>query len=328
MPVSTLLPAITPCPIELLRWTEVPHPERAVARNDLVRVRHGVFAPRDAWQVLAPWDRYRARVYAAHLTHRDAVFCLESAAALTGMPIFGDPGPVHVLIPPNGSSRLSGGIRAHTGGPDRGIHEVAGLAFTTVADTAVDLARSRHRAIGLAGTDAALRLDRSLQTSRMMEINEGRSSSRGRAIARWAIDRARAEAETALESVSRAVIEWLGFPEPHLQVTFRSSAGAEDRSDFVWPGYAVAGEADGDLKFDGRFGSPTLLLEKQRQRDHRLRAHVRAVVHWAWADAITFTPLRSLLTSAGLTVVHPEDTAQLLSLQRTLRPRAAGPTVS
>jgi len=61
-----------------------------VERGRLVRVRHGVYAFALLWNALPPWERYSAKVPAA-MTYPDAVFALESAAALVGMPTFGDP---------------------------------------------------------------------------------------------------------------------------------------------------------------------------------------------------------------------------------------------
>ncbi|MFB7893927.1 hypothetical protein ACFC1I_17135 [Microbacterium sp. NPDC056044] len=246
-----------------------------------------------------------------------AVFCLESAAALLGMPIFGDPIDVHVLVPAGRASRLISGVRTHRSSEDRTIVATGGVAMTGPEDTAVDLARLRHPAIGLASADAAMRHPAESTAERLLLINEARVSGRGRDIARWPLARARPESETAIESVSRAVIEWLGFPAPELQV-----AGQKDRADFVWKLARLGGEADGDLKYDGRFGDAREVLRRQTLRDRRLRTHLRAVVHWGWTDATTVTPLRDILTGSGLRPIAPEQTAQLHSLRRLLASHA------
>lgn len=322
---------IASCPIPLLRQPDAPHPERAIARGDLLRVRRGVYASRALWRELAPWDRYLCRVHAVALIHPDAVFCLESAAALLGMPVFGDPGTVHILVPATGASRLVGGIRAHRATLERVIVEASGVLMTSPADTAIDISRHRHAALGLAAADAALHMDASWSTDALLSANEARTSSRGRDLARWPLTHATALAENAFESISRAVIEWLGFPPPQLQVTFRSTVGDEDRVDFLWrePGSSlratgVAGEADGDVKYDGRFGEPRMLLKNQSRRDLRLLDHVSAVAHWGWDDAIRAAPLRTRLRAAGLKAVAPENTAQLFSLRRAVAPYSTG----
>jgi hypothetical protein len=316
--MPTAVTSITPSPVALLRFADVTHPERAVRRRELVRVRAGVYAPWEQWRALPPWDRYLARVHAVATVRPDAVFSHESAAALLGLPIFGDPVVVHVLAPPGTTARLVGGVRVHNWIGDRYVIEVGGVVLTTAADTAVDLARSRHAAMGLAVADGALRLDSALSSDDLVAVNEARASKRGRALARWPLHSASALAATAGESVSRAVIEWLGFPPPILQLTFRSRTGEEDRPDFVWPEFGLAGEADGDLKYDGRYGSPITLLRRQSERDARLRVHLTSVAHWGWREATMVDPLRSLLLGHGMRPVAPEVSAHLFSLRRAL----------
>ncbi|MFH8250404.1 hypothetical protein ACH3VR_08585 [Microbacterium sp. B2969] len=325
------LPAIMPSPIALLRFADISHPERGVRRSELVRVRAGVYAAALEWEKLAPWERYLARVHAVALLRPDAVFSHESAAALLGLPIFGDPTVVHVLASPGTTARLIAGVRVHNWTGDRELIEVSGMLLTSVADTAVDLARSRHPAIGLSVADGALRLDPRLGVANFVANNEARSSKRGRAIARWPLSAATPLAATAVESVSRAVIEWLGFPPPELQVTLRASTVDEDRPDFLWPDLRVAGEADGDLKYDGRFGSPTDILKRQRVRDARLRTQLKAVAHWGWYEATTVDPLRTLLLGHGLRPIRPENPVPLFSLRRAVAPSAphrVSPTAS
>ncbi len=60
-----------------------------------IRVRAGVYAPRAEWDRLKPWERYLARVHAYALVNPDAVFSHESAAALLGLPLFGEPRDIH-----------------------------------------------------------------------------------------------------------------------------------------------------------------------------------------------------------------------------------------
>lgn len=205
---------IAPSPLALLRTAEVPYPARSIARGDVVRVRHGVYAQAAEWAALTPWDRYLARVHAVAMLWPDVVFSHESAAALARMPIFRDPVIVHVIADPSSSSRVLGGIRLHTTQEAREVFEASGLLLTPPGDTAVTLARARHNGIGLAMTDAALRIDPRLSPARLNADNARRSSSRGRRVARWVLDRTTPAAETPLESLSRAVIEWLGFPAP------------------------------------------------------------------------------------------------------------------
>jgi hypothetical protein len=320
---------LAPCPLELIPARRLGSSSRSVRNGEVVAVTRGVYVAAPAWRDLQPWTRYLVRVHAAASQHPEAVFCLESAAVLRGEPIFGDPAVVHVLGGADGTSRVSGGVLVHTTRDARAIEEDAGVRMVGRVDTAVDLARSRHNAVGLTAADAALRADPSLTVEQLVATNEARASSRGRRHARWPLHRASALPESALESVDRAVIEWLGFPEPELQVWIRgdgrTDGDRDDRVDKWWPAFAVAGEGDGDLKYDGRYGDARDALERRHSRDARLfRRGVRAVPHWGWAEAIGAYPLRAILRSAGLPIIAPEDTTQLFSLRRALRTAAGG----
>lgn len=286
--------------------------------GNLVRVRRGVLASAALWRALAPWQRYAARVHAVVMTHPDAVFCLESAAVLLGLPIVGEPRDVHVLDSPEATSRLNGGIRLHTTTGDRLLVEVGGILSTSALDTTIDVARSRHPALGLAVADAALRIDASLSVSALVAQNESRLSSRGRRQARWALHRANPLAETMLESISRAAIEWLGFEEPELQRRFHTG-GATDRTDMWWETPRVVGEADGDIKYDGSLQDPLLAIRREKSRDARIARFAAGIAHWGWSDVARIDPLRDALRHAGLRPAHPETSRELYSLGALLR---------
>ncbi|HYJ50553.1 MAG TPA: hypothetical protein VEX12_11610 [Microbacterium sp.] len=307
-----------PPPLPLFHSAEISHSERDIATGHLVRVRRGVLAPASLWWALPPWRRYEARVHAVAMTHPGVVFCLESAAAMRSLPLFGDPLEVHVLDSPESTARLSGGIRLHTTCDDRAIADVGGARVTSAADTVIDLARSRHGAIALAVADAAMRADPLLTVEALVAENERRSNSRGRRRARWALHRATPVAETVLESVSRAAIEWLGFEEPELQVEFRTD-GFTDRVDMWWKEGRVVGEADGDLKYDGSLEPPTTAIAKEKDRDRRLRRHTSGLAHWGWRDVWQIDPLREVLFTTGLRPIGPESSRELYTLSALLR---------
>lgn len=313
----------TTCPVTLLRTVELRHPERLVRNGTVVRIRPGMYARRAEWSILAPWQRYLARVFAVSTSHTDPVFSHESAAALLGLPVLADRGIVHLLGPSGAPSRRIDDVRWHTSAGDQKLVEVNGFVVTSPADTAVDLARSRHPAIGLAVADAALRIKDGVSAEQLIAINEARTTSRGRNIARWPLRRAHGAAESPLESISRACIEWLGFPDPQLQVRFRTDAHTTDRADFWWPDVRLIGESDGDQKYNGSLGDPLDALQRRRTRDARLlRHHARKIAHWDWHEAIAASPLRTILIRSGLRPVTPEHTAPLASLRRTLSARS------
>ena len=313
-------------PIPLLRPSALTHSTRSVRRGEILLVGRGVYAPQEEWNALTAWERDLARVHAHLLVAPDDVLCLESAALLWGLPTVGTGHPVHVLASDGATSRRSGNVVVHTSAhDDRVIEEVAGVRLTSQADTCVDIARSRHPAAGLVVADATLRSDPASRAMSLVTLNEERASGRGRRAARWALARADGRAESAFESLSRAAIEWWGFPRPDLQHWIGPEGRGGDRTDMWWPVQSLAGEADGHAKYDGRFGDPLSALRAQDERDRRLRRHgARAVAHWSWEDLADGEALRTLLMSFGLVPESPPDLARLATLRAMLRSRPRG----
>lgn len=212
-----------------------------------------------------------------------------------------------------------GDVRVHAGGDDREVHRVDGILLTSPVDTAVDLARFRHPAIGLMAADAALRLLGADDPGILISCNERRASSRGRAHARWALARATRHAASALESISRAVIEWLGFPEPELQRMFVTPDGEVLHTDMYWQHVDLAGEADGRVKYDGTHGDGAEALWREKRRGDALQRMVRRISHWAWGDVREHARLRAILIGDGLRPIRPPQPGPLLTLPAALR---------
>lgn len=318
---TAALTDVAPSPVPLLTRDTVSRPDRAQRRGELVRVMRGVYAPATMWHALAPWDRYLARVHAASSVYPEALFLLESAAALRRLPVFGEPPQVHIALPDPASARAFSGVCIHTRERMPAFDVVGGLCVATSPEVAVEFARLRHPAISLAVAGAALRTDPSLGPESLASLNTALPSQRGRRAALWVFDRATAVPESPLENVSLAVIEWLGFDPPELQRWFRGQhPGEDDRVDFWWPHARVAGEADGELKYSGESGDARAALRARGARDARLmRRGVSATAHWAWPDAVAFRQLRSILIAAGIHPTRPEQTAHLHTLAAAVR---------
>jgi hypothetical protein len=316
---------VAPSPVALLTRGDAPHSDRAVRTGELVTVMRGVYADGAAWRALKPWERYLARVHAAALRYPDAAFCYESGAALRGLTVFLEPAEVHVVLPSTATSRVISGVRAHTAARMPAVAEVGGLVVATPAEIVIDIARSRHNAIGLAVAGSALRTDRHLTSQELAELNATRLSARGRRHARWVLDRAISTPESPLEYVSVAAIEWLGFPAPALQKWIFGAPGEDaDRLDFWWEPWRIGGEADGEIKYSGELGDARSAMRERSLRDARLLDRgVAATAHWGWREAIAAKPVRAALLAAGLPAERPEDSPQLRSLQRALTPPTA-----
>ncbi|MGM1017627.1 MAG: hypothetical protein ACQEW8_08840 [Actinomycetota bacterium] len=210
-------------------------------------------------------------------------------------------------------------MRTHVSRDDREIVRLDGLLLTAPHDTAVDLARTRPEAEALAFANELLRLESTPQPEVLRAINESRSSSRGRRHARWALERADGLPESVLESMSLAVIEWLGFEVPLRQQEF-TTEGHRDRADFFWPEESVIGEADGAFKYEGPHAEHSLLMEKRRE--DRLRARVAGFARWGWPELRDSALLDRRLRAAGVRPSFPRDSAKLarFAAPRTPRP--------
>ncbi|MDT0183159.1 hypothetical protein Q9S36_23530 [Microbacterium sp. ARD31] len=305
-----------------------------VARLDrngaLHRVRAGVYVQAAAWSALAPWQRYRVRVQAVTATWSDPVLCLESAAAEIGLPVFGEPREIH-LLSSNGRSWREGDVVVHGTRDERSVLARDGIRMTSVADTAVDLCRVLPPAFALAVADAALRMpageDAPAGSLDVAALGRGRSDRRGRRQLDWVGRRATAAAESTGESVSRAVIEWLGFEEPELQREHRHE-GALDRTDFFWARTRTIGESDGYGKYDAADADASKAhFIEEKKREDRLRRHEGGFARWDWADAMRAEPLGGKLNAAGLSPVHRRRSAFLATLAanpRSFAPRTRG----
>ncbi|MEE9097712.1 hypothetical protein [Pseudarthrobacter phenanthrenivorans] len=305
---------------------------RRYAQGELVRVRKGVYAGKEEWISLAPWERYFQTVRAVDLELPGSTFCLNSAIAVWNLDLLAVPGYVH----------LSGASRGHTGrtqpttsaacnrsghtGLERisayGIHrhpgqpaavEHAGLQVTPLPETVVEVIARESFTAGVVLADHAIS---SRRTSGPALSRDGLLNKAARlplgARRNWVaqvLDFASPESESAGESLSRAQMHLLGVPAPMLQAKFRQEGSLLARTDFFWPKYRLVGEFDGDAKYlnDDYLGTRTarqaVLAEKKRE--DRLRAAGFRVVRWDWATASDPGRLAARLRQAGLPVARP-----------------------
>nr|WP_274637546.1 hypothetical protein [Microbacterium bovistercoris] len=288
--------------------------ERLDRDGSLHRVRPGAYVRRSEWAPLAPWERYAVRIEAVARTWSAPVFCLESACAPHGLPLFGEPRDIH-LLSPDGRSWREGDVVVHGTRDERSTVTVDGLTVTSLQDTAVDLCRVLPPAFALAVADRVLRLlAPNDETLAVGEHGRRQSNRRGLRQLDWVQDRATALAESAGESLSRAVAEWLGYEEPELQVGF-AYEGARDRVDFYWRRLRRIGESDGYGKYDAN--DPAAMKAHfvvEKTREDRLRRHEGGFIRWEWADAIRWRSLDQKLALGGLERIRPRQLAMLATL--------------
>jgi hypothetical protein len=288
----------------------------AVRSRRATRLRRGAYVDTETWVRLRPFQRYRARVAATALMLPDPVLCLESAAAHLGLPVFGEPADIHLYAAHRAASRgyRHGTDVVHASVDAKAIVRVDGVRVTSVRDTALDLARVLPLALGVAVVDAALAAG---VTREEFEASlAAQANRRGRRAATEAVRRGDARSGSVLESVSRVVIELLGYPDPELQREFRWGSGRAF-ADFFWPESGVVGEADGNAKYFGLRGPTEEVIRQERRREVELRRLVSGLARWEWKDAFDPPSLDAILGRSGLARARPAEPR----IERALRNR-------
>src|SRR5699024_9680815 len=229
------------------------HRVRALHQSGrLVRVWPGIYSVTD--QPAGPGPavdalRYRQKVRAAAQQMPGQVFTSYSAAALLGLPIVGRwPQDVYVLATgPNGSRRA--GVRSIGHRWQVPEERVDGIRITSPAHTLIQLARHASLAAALVAADGALRdlpyapeepvVTPEELCAEHQRLRPYRGSTRAAAV----LQRATTLADHPLESISRLVIEELGFAAPQLQHRiWLPGLGEYVWVDFYWPELGIAME--------------------------------------------------------------------------------------
>ena len=240
------------------------------------------------------------------------VYTSYSAAALMGLPIVGAwPDSVYVMSRDRQGSRRRGVItvaRAH----EPAVVRVGGLVATSVEFTLVQLCR--HASLGAAWSRRMPRSgaarpgcttaphDAGSACRRARSAHAVSGSRRTEAVLRRAVT----AAETPLETVSRLVIEELGFAAPTLQhELWLPELGRRAHLDFHWPSIGVAGEADGHGKSLGVRGEASVdAIIDEKDREDAIRAQLHGFARWDWEDIWRREPLRAKLVRAGVPIVR------------------------
>ena len=270
---------------------------RMVRRGELARIRRGAYVADGAGRS-ADLDPYDLRTPHRRLIdatvsqlHPRAAISHGSAAAVLGLPLFtGMVDHVHLT-----RDRRGGGVRRPVvwvhGSPLREQDRVVadGLVITSLARTAVDLARTLPYDQAVAVADGSLRAGADLGD--LAECLEQAQRWHGSGQARRAIAVADGRSESVGESFSRIRISSAGLPEPVLQLEVFDDRGALiGRCDFAWPAHRTLGEFDGRIKY-GRLRRPGETVEdavhREKLREDALRDHGWQVVRWSGGPGTT-----------------------------------------
>lgn len=241
-----------------------------------------------------PAERHAADVAAAaRATKQDVVGSHESAALIHGITTFtrykGPPvlSRCRELRQDRPPRTVPAPLVSHVPADHR--TEVHEAPITTLARTAVDLARKGPALSAVVVLDAALR--REVPREELEEVLHVAKGWPGSRKAADYVAFADGRAESALESVGRWRMWQLEFPKPELQIPLFDEDGLMGYPDFLWEVQRVIGEADGLLKYRDDPDAPpeprdrdALGLEKQRE--DRFRDAGYEVFRFTWDIAV------------------------------------------
>lgn len=219
-----------------------------------------------------------------------AVVSHASAAVLHGIDIWDLPiDHVHLTRNRSSGARQGRDLRLHVAPlSEAEVTVVRGIAVTTPARTAVDIARSVPFAPAVVVADATLRVS----TTTRSDLRDAVRRAAGRygvADAARVVEFADGRSASPGESRSRVVLHRHGISAPDLQHEVQGRDGHHLATvDFWWGGRRpVVGEFDGEIKY-GRLLQPgqepgDVVVQEKIREDH-LRELGPEVVRWTWQD--------------------------------------------
>jgi len=252
---------------------------RAARSGRISAVRQGVFSA-------APTGDPALLAIAAAMACEGSVISHRSAALIDDIALLHQP-PLRpdLTVPPYGTGDVLGALLHRATLPPEDVRDRDGFRITAPARTVVDVARSVSVGAGVVTMDSAL--NQKLATAEEIEEVLVRCARwPGIRNARDAFKLTDANADSALETVSRLVIARLRLPAPKTQAIILDQYGrAIGECDFYWPEFGVFGEADGREKYlrpEREPGWNPLYREKLRQED--LEDVGLTGLRWGWTD--------------------------------------------
>lgn len=266
----------------------------ALAAGTIRRPFRGVYALPDA-----PKEVVAAVHFQGFVSH-------ESAAALWGLAVLGEPKRHHITVPHNRQRRGTPGVRLHYARLKPGDLVEDRWPLTSLARTIIDCCRTLPLREAVVIGDSAVRqvFFNPYGTPQWVTLEELRERVReltgpGSHAARRAIGLLDPGSESVAESVFRALIHLAGFPPPISQF---ARLDGRIRIDFCWPEARIAVEIEGY-----EFHSSRSAWRRDCRRNNELvRLGIR-LYRFTWNDVVhdpayVVRTLRRALAVAGVHV--------------------------
>lgn len=248
--------------------------------GQLVRLRHGAYAPAEAYRNLGDAQRHviLARAVVRQQSGQVALTG-HSAAAVHDLSVFGqDLDVVHLIRLDGQHAKIESGVKHHRRPrllSEEDLVECNGLLVPSVARTVWEVASMSPLIRGVCTADSALHRHEHL-ADELRALAPQFQRRPGTRIGKMAVTLADGGAESEGESITRVQCFRFGIPRPTLQFeVFSSSTGRLiGRSDFYWDGYRHLGEFDGKTKYvrylrEGESIADVVVREKHREDEMR-----------------------------------------------------------
>lgn len=160
------------------------------------------------------------------------------------------------------------------------VIEVDGVRTTSIARTAIDLARGLALPYALIPLDSALRLG--VPEQHLVDLAIAMKRWRGTKLLRTHIQLASTLSESALESAARGACIAAGLPIPELQVTLHGASGRQYRVDLLWSDARLVVEPDGIGKYGETDENRRATFQAEKRREDDLRAAGCTVLRVTW----------------------------------------------
>ena len=220
----------------------------ALAADEVTRhglaVHHRRLLP-GVWAPKGPTLSLQDRIGAAWLwSEREGIVCGLAASAMQGARWVADDIPIELNLARHKSPR--GVIAVRDTLLDDEVTTLGGIAVTTVARTAFDLARRGPRGVALERLDALARATR-FAAADVLAVLDAHPKVRGRRRVPGLLRFVDPGAQSPKETWLRLVLIEAGFPRPQTQIPVLAPDGYPRYFlDMGWPQYMVAVEYDGE----------------------------------------------------------------------------------
>ncbi|MFQ4147144.1 type IV toxin-antitoxin system AbiEi family antitoxin domain-containing protein [Arthrobacter sp. LAPM80] len=304
-------------------------------QGELVRVSRGIYVESADWNGLSGKERYGLKAAAfVRQAGREPVFCHATAALLWGLWIVGTPQKLHAITEVRTSGRSSGGVTRHIGSLSEGVQRCGRFLVTDKLTTTLQLIGSLAFPYAVAVCDSSLRVPRGAGKVNLFTVPDSDPfqqwpawetdspqglpltveelqaaanllpSKASRTRIHKVIDFASGLSGSAGESISRAKMFQLGFPEPVLQQRFELRDGRNAFVDFWFKEQRAVGEFDGKGKYlrAGWGGGLSLQgrIMAEKSREDQIRAFDVGFARWDWKELMDSDKFTSILRQAGL----------------------------